>query len=327
MPSVVLRTLKSIEITQNRLVFKLHHANYRILEALSLPIFCPIKNNTDGLSSGQYVKVHGDSDPFLFSANRHQNADFEFLKISVIKDPDNNIARFNKAALSLTADTAFPLYRFNEYRNSEFLKTGKVGLYSGIVFGKSLASEDFIKLRQLVALAIGRCDFSAVTHGVLPQLFKKSDHHVGKFPLDRPLVLAYDPYYPNREICECLVKSMEQIGIKITLFEDSYERPCTDFDLRFSILRGLSNNSYLRFLSLLLNPALQSSVVARSKFMALISAMELSKTALDLESCFEQLNTLLQQYVLSIPLFEIPSIYLSKYPHLSNPLTQNLRAV
>lgn len=313
---ILFRKVKSIRVAQEALEIGLHRPNTRLGEILSLPNFCPLREDSTA-TSGEFAR-RGELEL------ENQNGDR--LQIQVVKAPEQNLELFSRGELDLTADTAFPYYRIDEYLGSKALRIQESGLYAALVFGANLQTPEALPIRRFLDSIADSCDFNSVTYGVcrLMRDLHGGGAEVAESPRERAplraLRLAYDDFYPNREICEVIASRLAQFGVKTTLVQDDYYAPSAAFDVKFCILRGLANTPYLRYAGMLFNDVLAKMPEARARYAASLERLEVTDAPHEMRALYESLAQTLRETAALVPLFSVPSMYLSKLEGGVNPL-------
>lgn len=304
------RKVKSVQVVGDSLELELHRPNYRLEETLSIPNFCPYRSES-GVSSGEFRKV---------SENQFEGRSGEAIAVQVVKDPERNLELYKAGLLDLTADTAFPYHRFEEFRDSKELGVQEVGLSTSLVFGPGLQSEGTLSIRRFIQQTVEACDFTPVTFGLCRDMRSLLTECSKEVSGPRSLRLACDDFYPNKEICEIIAREFEGRGVSTNLVQDDYYAPKADFDVKLTISRGLGNAPYLRYAGELFGNVLTAMPNYRARYAALLDSLEATEATPQQLALHGELSWILREVVSHIPLFSIPSTYLSKLEGGRNPL-------
>lgn len=314
----LLRHLTRASVVDNSLVLEFSQINHRIFEVLQIPSFCPDREDQT-LSSGDWVQLPGESAGYI--SHLYNCSDNKVLWLKMVKNPVENLDLFKKGHIDISADTAFPFDRIQDFARDPAFQQHSVGLHSVLAFSSELAAADQAQLRQRIADLCGSVDLSAITFGSCKAspVFDRppSTPATGPFP-SRPLRLAYDPFYPNRHVCELLAQRLIRQGLPVVLVEDDYYKPHAVYDLKHTILRGLHNSDYLVYCSLLMSEVLRNDRSLQVAFGRLLQQMEIEKNPSS-----SAIRQFIGEHGLLVPLFEIPSLYLSRDCEIS-PLTRGL---
>lgn len=312
------RKVKAISTRANALKFKFHKSNHVFHETLSLPNFSPIANDSNAKSSGKYQMTFQSSNQYDFSSNPFHDSAANKLSVKVIKSPQKNITSFLNGSIDISADTAFPFDRLADFSQRSCFRMRDTGLRAKIVFGPKLNTTSHLTTRQSLAWAIKQISFDGITNGICehtegyafePTLHKENE----------PLKLAYDPFYPNKEICESIATTLNAIGWDIKLVEDDYYKPHQNYDLKFTIQQEFLHKPYLNLANQLFSGVMQNDKAAQQKLAIALDQIENTANESNRTKLATATHETLKQHVVTIPLFKIPSLSLQRNTE-SNPL-------
>lgn len=315
--SYLLRHIESMEATGDKLTVNLSKINCRMPEILRIPNFCPYRN---GQSSGEWILSEAGTDNYIFTPNPYRSNSEEPLHIHIIKDPMKNIDSFIKNQVDITSDTAFPYDLVSTYSQSPELHSHSVGLFCVLKFGQNLCSPERKPARQLISALCSATSFDSITFGHCPKfdLFIMDPNCESSSCIpEEPLILAYDNFYPNKEVCTIIADTLKNNGFKIELIEDDYYHPAIKYDLRLSIIRGLRNSPYLLYASLLFSEVLRQNRELQKKYMIHLIEFEMNPAPNT-----NGIKQFIQENAILAPLFEIRSTYLAR--NGINPLVKGV---
>lgn len=301
--------------TRDSITFNLRQANAHFPNILSLACFSPLSNKK--LFAGPY-SLEKDSDNIQLKRNpffpTKSKAVVERIRFEILKDKANfEIDRVLNNQLDRSCDTAFPYHRINE--NRENLINTPEQLIALLSLG-NLASKPDIKTFRQLATKIDKKFISDKLFGALKPITSYGDVF-GLKKLNAPLpsalsisrkeiVLAYENYYPNLEICQSIAAEWKKLGIKVNLKEEAYGSRSLDCHLRFEIRQSPLKSPFLFFRSEVSNTKFYKFSEKFSDALKLFSKYQISND----REALEKLNTLLSKEGCSFPLFEIPALVL-----------------
>lgn len=308
----LLRNLKSIEVQSRSLIIECNSINFRIAEVFRLACFSPYSDQ--GLSSGKWKSEKTSAKEMIFSSTSAEKK----IRVRRLTCPTENMNQFLNNELDVTADTAFPYNRYQEFDQSPFLQKRSVGLYCALAFSGKLADSESMMLRQTIASKVSEISFDGITFGACSRITPFGQLEFPSNKNSSSIILAYDDFYPNREICESISETLSAAGFEVTLVQDDYYKPFQHYDVKLSIMRGLGSTPYLLFSSLLFSP-----VLLKNRPLQLVYAGILNKIETQPSLNLVELQNFISQQVPLVPLFEIPSLSLSRVK-FKNPLTESL---
>ncbi len=320
---LLLRDLIKSSCQENSILFEFKNPQIFSEQILKAPCFSPIHNNLIGASS---------SGPWTFSSlnrnnsmnfvkNRYNNNDsLDRLQVQLIKDPEENLECFLRSQIDITADTAFPFFRTDEIKDLGLNPIeNSVGLLGYFDFSDKLAQEDAQELRVFISKIIRQLDTNTLSRGYyMPTSFLINNENTQLNSKIENLTIAYDPYYPNKEICSALAHELERHNITVNLVEDSFERPFQNYDLKFCIMRSLAASHYTSLASLIF-----SKVIKFNKKLQHEMATLLIKAQRGSSESLNKMEEIYTQIVPIVPFIKIPSLHLNRFGTM-NPLIRNL---
>lgn len=320
---VFLTSLQKISMDGNTLRFSFNEPCPLFRPILEIPNFSPLKL---GANLGPYIRTYVDRHGQTFTRNHNcpiDVGDFEFIQVSIVKSPDENIKMFQEGSLDVTCDTAFP-YHLKPSRN---FKSEESGLRAGIEVGHRLGG---VKNRDLRTYFLQLCSqtvypdlINVINHNRIPQ---KTEHmnqpprNWNKF-IDEtqkdPLVLKLHDFYPNNIVVNAIIQSLESHGIKAEARLENYFDQKTTSDVKFSILRSWGAHPSFKTVQELLNPEVRSKANSWNSFSEIIKN--------PFSDIRDGLSSWERRFSQRIDLFKIPSMYLTKFSRKDYLLNRVIR--
>ncbi len=326
--NTLFRNIEKINVFSESLEFKMKKPNFKLNSTLQIPNFSPIAGGDKPLSSGNYRFIKRNSKSFIFRKNKNCPNSYlpEHVKIVLVKNPNENIKRYKKEELDITADTSFHYKNKSQYENEYFKKN--TGLLFFITFGTNLSKPEEIGCRAKILKIINQLRDNLcknITYGIgkCSQPLIHEDCHDENISFNNPLVLTYDDYYPNREVAEFIAFELNQAKIPVQLIKDDFYFPKTSYDLKLKISRGPSGKAYTRYASFSGLGPIFSNKKTYYEYITCLDHWEQDPNLLHQKYHINSLRSILAKTVAMIPLFEIPGIYFSR-TGIDNPLLQNL---
>jgi hypothetical protein len=224
--SELFSSVEKIEADKDCMRMFLKHIDPCFGELLELPNLAPYREGNPSCGPGvMQSKANG---VWSFVSNPFWKGQSCSIQVLHIQDPDLNLTLFNSGELDCTADTAFPFARASKFEKElHWTDTGlefTIVSAPGMSFGdevSSIISTVRSRIETEVLSGIGSCESNSLSSSGKPALR-----------------LVYDPFYPNRQICEKLAAALSTVGFAVTCVEDDYYRPLAPYDLRLLITRG-----------------------------------------------------------------------------------------
>lgn len=303
--NLLMHSVRRMSAQADLLLIELNSWGVASLDWIQILNFCPLRASSSELSSGKYCLVEMNGGDYLFTKNPHALGISERLLVRHVQSPLKNLEGYFQHLIDITSDTAFPFEYYEEFRKRSDFYESDTGLLVEIIFGKSLSSEESLGTRIQLHRAISGLSDDASISGRLP----------------KKLILAYDDFYPNREICEDIRSEFARRGCEVELAQDDYYAPFRHFDLRLRIRRAPGTTPILKYSSFVFEEVLKGSPDLMKWYVGKL--LNLHRVECDPKESESELETFLIQNVVYIPLFSLPSIYLnrSKAP---NPLLTHL---
>ena len=133
------------------------------------------------------------------------------------------------------------------------------------------------------------------------------------------LKLAYDDYYPNRQIAEKIKNALNEVNIRTVLVQDSYENPTAIYDLKLMITRGIGDHEYIKYASFFFHRILRTQPDVWNLYRIWFKKLEQSEVQEQDHSIYRQLQKVLDDNAVAIPFARVPSCYFSSLEGAYNP--------
>lgn len=315
---VLFRHLTSLEPTRSGLVARFRKPSLRARECLSLPNFAPFR--APGLFSGAYAMEQRGPGEYRYRRRRRVDAPLDSFSVRDVKNPEENLLRFQEGSLDVTADTAFPFERWRELKEDPFFQSRETGLRAALLFGGELSRPQARDARGSIARVAGMTDLSDILGGACSRTKRPEADDLPLAPMPRALRLAYDHFYPNLEVCLRLARALKARGCEIELVEDDYYAPRRECDLRFSIVRDLCPGRYSFYAAMPFNAVVRADQELRRRVLGVLERIEAEPDGSGLDVLYAGLDDVFSEASAWIPLYNIPSCYLSRLPEKANPL-------
>lgn len=348
-----LRNVEQVSDDGETLTIHCKQPRPRLAQWLSMSLFSPSPppRGDAQAACGRYVIREWSKSSIALEPNPgwpdHDASDPRPVSFVRVKKPQANVHMFEQMQLDVTADTAFPyeLVPKSLDRKPDFFVT-RPGVFAAITFEGPLQGPNAISVRKSILEHVNGVECSRRLGGVLLpcRSFERSIirpllpvAHPRTAELDaraacenisvttsitpdrvsegrRALRLAYDDYYPNREICRIVQQQLATAGISTTLVEDCYESPSQEAELRLKLFRGLRPGPLGIYYGLIFESVLWRHESARREFWNILCAVEqdLHLTQARLQAACRQLDDILRQIAAIVPLVEIPGLVLSR---------------
>jgi MarR-like DNA-binding transcriptional regulator SgrR of sgrS sRNA len=318
----LLRHLTSVQVSLEGLVLQFRQTSQRLTEVLSIPSIAAFRESSlQHDSCGKWMLKAISANSLEYLANPYQKSPGERLTLHLVKDPEANLRLFWAKKLDVTADTAFPFAQVSDEEVRKHLLQRGVGLQCHLSFAEKLAEPAQAELRRNISAIASNLSFKAITHGVCPTpgLFDRLEEPQSsfRFPRGTLVKLAYDDFYPNKDVAMSIASALRKKGLEVEVLEDNYYKPQVACDIRLGILRAIAPSPYLLYAALLFSPALRASKELQLRYAQLLAASEE-----EVRPNFAPLRRFVAEHALLCPLFEIPSLCLSR--NGKNPLTERL---
>ncbi|GGU19473.1 ABC transporter substrate-binding protein [Streptomyces coeruleorubidus] len=297
----------------------------------SLPALAPYRGRTDGV--GRYRIVRTAPRTIVLDRTPHTPGGAPRVVLRRVKSPERNLEGFAAGRLHVTSDTAFPLHRVAEFTGHPSLRVRQPGIIVALCFEGDLlrpeAEQDRHTIRdKLAAPGTGALLPAPLLpqHGFLPvrdfdRAFRDAARRTAPTPapMRRALAgpryrLAYDTYYPNRELARAVAQMLAQADIPVELVPDRYEHRSHAADLRLNLFRGLRSDPLGVHRGLVFLEALRTHEALESYVKVLERHDAAPQTPGSLDEAVAELDGILARHALCVPLAEIPGIFLARQP-------------
>lgn len=266
----------SITSTQNEIVITLKNKDTSLKHKLSFYLFSPHKKT----SGRYYISKITDKKLELMPNKYYRNQANKKLEFIMIDNLDDNIKNFNNKKLDITNNTFIKLDNNNKKREK-----------SGIIFNLEISSRYNKSIREKIVRSINKNNLvSALGNSYYVKndfFFNKETKYKFK-PLSNneiiKLKLAYNKFYPNKEIAQLIKKELEKNNYEIELVENIYDdfKHLTSYDIKltlnyFEYIDDLFfyNSKYFRYI--MKNNTLYKHLLRKGYMKKLINKMFMQK--------------------------------------------------
>lgn len=313
----VFRRLTKLDAEDGTLVATFSRPNYRAADFFSLPNFVPFR--APGRCSGAYVMTSTAPGAYRYRRHAFAAAPLESFFVKEVRSPEENLLQFERGVLDVTSDTAFPFDRWQELKDHPNFASRDAGLRAVLLFKGVLASPSARAVRADIARIARETDLAPVLGGACARIAAPAPGLAPAPAGHASFRLAYDAFYPNREVCERLARDLEaRGGHSVELVEDDYYAPYQDYDMKLCIIRDLAPGRYLRYAAMPFNSAIKADPALQQGVLASLDRLESESS--ETAARYAELDGLLSGHAAEIPLFSLPSCYLSRLPGRTNPL-------
>lgn len=332
--------LAGIRAEGNTLGFHLEKPNYFFLSYLSLLIFSPLHAEHSHLFCGAYYLHQRDDFCLKLKQNPWFKIDEKPESIETITfvhefnaaDPFA-LNAFNKGDIDVTSDTAFPYEQYREYAQKEsIMKTWQTGISCTLSENKNTS----VELTRLMIHGINRTKIIHALHNI-PEInsgyYNLYDISEDTFdPLyDRDLAfslvseiknpaeisIAYENYYPNREILEGIAEQLSPLGLRFKFLEEAYGARNVDSDYRLELRKSPIPDPLFFYKNALKSKGLSRDKYYQSCFSELLKQYQETEAVEKRRAIALKMDRLLITLGQYVPLIKIPGICL-KNPAIKN---------
>lgn len=322
-----LRGVRTVESRGDWMQVVLDAPDHGFPRLTGLPALCPQRAPGDGV--GRYrLDAAGPRTLRLLRAPHAVRTGPERLVVRRIKDPERGLAGYRAGRVDVTSDTAFPLTRMGELATRPDFHAQRTGVVMALGFERTLLGDDAFCTRQEILSAMRdtnlsrllppglvpisgfapRPDFSAALAVAIQRV---PDAPAERGPSTVPRFrLAYDTYYPNREVARAVADVLAAAGIPVRLVPDRYEHHEQSAELRLQLFRGLRGDELGIHRGLMFGDAVRTHPVL-DEWVGLLAAHDAAPQA-DPAATAAALDRLLRRYALAVPLAEVPGLFLSR---------------
>jgi oligopeptide transport system substrate-binding protein len=332
--------------TQFKLVLNLQERISYFLALLSTVDFSPIyddavsvSNVSRGPFNGPYaLRMNTRSGIYNLEPNRHypdaeSRSPLQFL---VISDAQRALRMYDEGKLHVTCNTSFPFTELISRQSQPDFHSADSSIYLQIEINPQGAKQlHNRRFRQALYLALDRAAIARSLQGGLvqsavfgPRCFRRYSTAVPHCPdptaarnllaavgkPSMPLVLHYNNYYPNKEVVEAVAAQWKQVldlDVKTLAVKFGNED-----DSSFDLLLALRFPTFLHPYAVLqqYSDILPFVIDKKSanQFGYLLTKIRKSRSQLTAEGCMRTASRILVQALPALPLFDLPSYWLSK---------------
>ncbi|MBS1969860.1 MAG: hypothetical protein JSU04_06110 [Bdellovibrionales bacterium] len=312
---LLFKDLKMMECKDDKIRFFLKKKNSFFSEILKMPFLTPAQSQLRG-SSGAYRLDSQNEDQFLFSKQRSVPGPQEIL-LRHIQSPEDNMKAFLLGEIDITSDTALPLHL--DFQGLP-VQRHETGLFAGFEMSRRFYDLTSLDSRKSLQNLISSVSFEHIHFGKYDSWTLPSESNGKIEPCS--IKIAFDPFYPNKEICTAVQEKLTAKGFKVELAVDDYYQPYQEYDLKFIIRRGLGAHPYFRYLSLIKEPGIYDNKATLKSLARVYDSWE--RAEIDDAGAIYLCDHLLEDAASFIPLFKIPSLSLNRTLS-ENPLLKFLK--
>ena len=246
-----LRAIRAVQMTPAgdlRIALTQPTAHFPFLLATPDLAPAPAAGQSVGVSNGTHILTEVSDASYLFSPNPHYpGADARpALRFEVMRDPRTALAAFDDGELHATCNTAFPFDELAVRRDRPEFREQPSCIWMQLEPGS--ASHPALAARELrtalfnaidqeriagelygglsPARYLGPSSFARERVDGLPAFSPSRARQLAQSRLDRPLVLGYHDYYPNREVVLAVARQWKsELGIPVTLAKFPFAEP------------------------------------------------------------------------------------------------------
>lgn len=307
-----------LSLKGDQLHFSFDQPQALLPEILSLPLLSPMHSSNPALSAGPYQKISStrlERNAHFVAPDQQIVSSIEFSTPSNLEGVDPyGFRAFGRGDLDLTCDTLFPASEISKYRASPefFMRHG--GLFAALTLG-SLAAEIDPELRRMLSQLIQPAELSAA----LDSSFRPISGYEGNLAAARSSVscsksallkIAFEEFYPNREIILGLAKQWRDFGIEIELCPEAYGSRSQACHLRFEIRQSPIGDPYLLYRAESKSASFKRLSSRWSEYCQLFLSYQASADLNARRLLGGAMEQLLKEEGIVIPLLSIPSLYL-----------------
>lgn len=303
----------AISASEREICFRLRHPNYFFPELLSLICFSPSNAGAYQIREAHSNLVRLKQNPEFAGCSEKSVSEIEFHKIS--GGTSSEIDRVLNGSYERSCDTSFPYQRYLELKQTAIRRSRRMAMVLSLGNHCNEIDRDIF---DLLFDSIDRETISQNLYSVLSpihsylDLFKIShcdqeslEARIPKTPVC--LRVAYEDYYPNLEVLALISSQAADLNIEVVPIKEAYGSRAADCHLRLEIRQSPIASPYLFYRS----EVSQKAFVERAADQAVRAHRLFSfyQVTGDQQYLLE-LDSLVRKARVSLPLFEIPGLYL-----------------
>lgn len=310
-----LKDLKQIKVKNNEIIFY-HNSNIGFLHLLTSNLLSPFKEKN--IFCGYFSLSSANNKSIELITNKSNIKVDEKIVFNIIGDNKKDVLLYDNNECDFTNNTTFPIELYKQYKNEVYIDQNYIKFSLSFV-NKKLLTKDFDVLREIIFLSIDR---NKIAKNFSPLLKPSNDYLLTSensldknisFFNNKPycLVLGYDDYYPNKQICLYLQKQLRKNNVEIKLIQtDFYTRKDSNIDIQLNLFTPDCLNNEWYYLSTYFGLLLKINNIRLFKKYQKLKKQYLATGNPDR---IKEIRLLIDRLFLEIPLFNENSIYLTKY--------------
>lgn len=301
------------------LIIELNYHNNFIPWYFTLINTSPQHAKTAAFTAGPYFINKRDNSHYYLNKNAYYQLDNSTTACDTIiykKIPEDAAAtHFHCNEVDVSCDTGFDLDYYLQHKNTPYFKQNNTRLLMLLSPGKYFAHLPE-QVKHILIHAIDREAIKQHFNGALASIYSYLDlYQIDAYPLSAKLMaplaepfllsISYEDFYPNRIIIDLISKQLAYFNIHVKTQEDRYGERQALTHLRFEIRSSLNSTPFFLIKSDLSQGHLPTIDFAQAQ--RLYSALLQCRSLATQHYLFQQLDLLLRQHGIVIPLLIMPT--------------------
>lgn len=315
------------------IIIDLKYKNNFMLYFFSLINSSPRHNENPFLTAGPYFIHFIDENCYHLKINPYYKLDScsEYYRSVIYKKIDSDLYAdsFHENEIDVTCDTGLDLgYYINQSKHPCF-RESDIYLIMLLTPGKC-----FLKLpdniKSILVHLINKKNISKHFNDLLKpinsylDIYQMEAENIGMRSIAPPtsnfqLTISYENFYPNKVIIELIALQLAQFNIQLNAIEDKYGQWISNTHLRFEIRKSFKSTPFALLKADISRGYLSKSVFKEAQY--LYSALLQSETPETKHYLFKQLDLIIREHCIVVPLFIFPTGFLCRNNIVSSTLT------
>ncbi|MCB5169896.1 ABC transporter substrate-binding protein [Streptomyces bambusae] len=324
-----LRHVEEVTVQDDLLRVRLSAPDFSFPHLTTLPAVAPHRG---GDGAGSYRITASTTRTISLARQAHADGDVpDRLVLRRIKDPVLGLKAYAEGRVDMTSDTAFPFHRLADFAGDPAFGVRQLGIIVVLGFEGRLARPDGRAERVAIQQAMATDALAQLLPAPLlprPDFMPDNDFRRSyekaaqrkQVPVRRAVRpgqgsayrIAYDTYYPNREIAAVVAHLLHDAGIPAVLVPDRYENRTVGTDLRINLFRGLHPDRLGVYRGMTFLEELRSHRTLDEYVNTLRRFDAAPTTPRSVEEACRELTSILARDALCVPLAEVPGVFLSR---------------
>lgn len=336
-----------IEVVGRKIIFRLVHPNNLFIIFLSTINFSPKHHSEVMLAAGAYnietVTENGiilSRNPFFTLDKSNPNIEVDYIHYIKPASRYESLQQYEQKQLDITCNTMFPYEQLSKFKERKDFYQEPSNIF--MILRKEKKCNPILEekvFRQAILFSLNRANLCANFHYALTPMtdffFDSNMNQNISSPLvdnlynselaadlfhllfsmynikDVRLKVAFDDYFPNKEVLELVSIELKSYNIYLELIQDNFLTPSKSADLRLHLLTSPVYHPF----PIYLKEAYDHDFMKNDTWKTYIALLESYHKCNDddkKKQILEVINTTLISEAFIIPLFKMQSLYLKR---------------